>query len=124
MGRGYTGFLINLCKHIKQIVKDKTVVGVLIEQNQKDLLEVITVYLESKEQPFNGIEGFSVVHDVAKPHYNLSTIVDEYRAFFEETETINKKYQVERPSSLHKEVKEDVLHEIENENQVVSKFMT
>jgi len=31
---------------------------------------------------------------------------------------------VERPSSLHKEVKEDVLHEIENENQVVSKFMT
>lgn len=50
--------------------------------------------------------------------------MDEYRLFFEETEAINKKYQIERPKSLHKEVKEDVLHEIENENQVVSKFMT
>lgn len=70
------------------------------------------------------IEGFNVVHDVAKPHYNLSTIVDEYRLFFEETEVINKKYQVERPKSLHNDMKEDVLHEIENENEVVSKLMT
>lgn len=98
--------------------------GVLILKNQKVLLDGIEVYLESKEQPLSLIQGFSVVHDVAKPHYNLSGIVEEYRVFFEETEAINKKYQVERPSSLHKEVKEDVLHEIENENQVVSKFMT
>lgn len=47
------------------------------------------------------IEGFNVVHDVAKPHYHINTIVDEYKLFFEETETINKKYQIERPKTLH-----------------------
>lgn len=106
------------------MVKENVLMGVMIQKNQKVLLEVIEGYLESKQQPLSLIQGFSVVHDVAKPHYNLSTIVDEYVAFFEETQAINKKYQIERPSSLHKEIKEDVLHEIENENQVVSKFMT
>lgn len=50
------------------------------------------------------------MHDVAKPHYHLNTIVDEYKLFFEETEIINKKYQVERPKSLHNDMKDDVLH--------------
>ena len=47
------------------------------------------------------VDGFHVVHNVAKPRYNLGTIVDEYRVFFDETETINKKYQIERPASKH-----------------------
>jgi len=65
------------------MVKENTVMGALISKNQKPLLDAIEAYLDSKEQPLSSIEGFSVVHDVAKPHYNLSTIVDEYRAFFE-----------------------------------------
>lgn len=65
------------------MVKENTIMGALILKNQKVLLDTIEVYLESKEQPLSSIEGFSVVHDVAKPHYNLSTIVNEYLAFFE-----------------------------------------
>lgn len=87
-------------------------------------MECIENYLKIKEQPYSTIEGFNVVHDVARPHYHLNTIVDEYKLFFEEAEAVNKKYQVERPKSLHNDMKQDVLHEIENENEVVSKLMT
>jgi hypothetical protein len=48
---------------------------------------------------------------VAKPHYHLNKIAEEFKFFFDETEAINKKYQIERPAH-HKEIKEDVLHEI------------
>lgn len=71
-----------MCKYIKLIVKEGTVMGALIEKNQRELLEIIENYLKVKEQPFITIEGFNVVHDVAKPHYHLNTIVDEYRLFF------------------------------------------
>lgn len=55
-----------------------------------------------------------MVHNVAKPRYNIGTIVDEYRVFFDEIETINKKYQIERPASQHKDLGEEMIHEIEN----------
>lgn len=67
---GYSGFLNNLCTHIKSLIKSETVIGGLIKGNQSDLLELMDNYLKNKQVETN--EGFLVVHDVAKPHYSIS----------------------------------------------------
>lgn len=80
--------------------------------------------MKVKESNETVSDGFQVVHNVAKPRYSIGTIVDEYRVFFDEIETINKKYQIERPASQHKDLGEDMIHEIENENELVYKLLT
>ena len=68
---------------------------------------------------------FKVVHDVAKPHYDLKKLMDSFQNFFDEAEAINKKYQKEKPKSeVHKHPEEDILDELENENQLVYKLLT
>ena len=68
--------------------------GILIEKNQRDMLEAVENFIRTKEHAESVVDGFQVVHDVAKPHYNIGGIVEVYRSFFDETETINKKYQI------------------------------
>jgi hypothetical protein len=41
IGRGYSGFLVNICKYIKLIVKEGTITGALIEKSQREFLEVV-----------------------------------------------------------------------------------
>lgn len=49
----------------------------------------------------------------------------EYSQFFLESETINRKYQMENPADHIKHKEDDVLiNEIENENQLVYKLLT
>ena len=93
-GCGYSGFLVSICKYIKLIVKEGTAMGILIEKNQKDALEAFDKFLNVKETNEMVNDGFHVVHNVAKPRYHLNTIVEEYKVFFDEIETINKKYQI------------------------------
>ena len=81
------------------------------------------MFLKVKENNEAVADGFQVVHNVAKPRYNIGTIVEEYRVFFDEIETINKKYQIERPASQHKDLGEEMIHEIENENELVYKLL-
>lgn len=98
--------------------------GLLVEKGQKDSLETFESYLKAHKGAETVVDGFQVVHNVAKPRYNLGSILNEYKVFFDETESINKKYQVERPASEHKDIGEEMIHEIENENELVYKLLT
>ena len=57
--------------------------GELVEKNQKELLETFEHFIKAKESNEAVNDGFQVVHNVAKPRYNIGTIVDEYRVFFD-----------------------------------------
>ena len=97
---------------LKSSIESQTGCGKLIKKHHPETEEVINRYLNQKNSSQQTEDSFKVVHDIAKPFYSETKLLDEYKAFFDETEDLNKSYQMDRPGSHIKKM--EVLQEIEN----------
>jgi len=68
-------------------------------------------------------DKMQVVHEIAKPFYSVSKLTTLFKQFFDESEAINARMQIESPSKHLIEEKE-MMEEIEKENELVYKLMS
>lgn len=120
-GCGFSGMLVHLVTVLKQSIDTETGYGGWLAKTGAlgDLGSWVNEFSAKKKE---GEESMRVVHEVAKPFYHISKLPEEFRQFFDEAEAINTRMQSSNPNKHVKE-QNSVMEEIENENEMVYKWI-